>query len=243
MVLTTIDKKEIEKFSKLAKDWWNPNGKFKPLHLFNPVRINFIREKLISHFNLYTNSLHPLKKLKILDIGCVGGLLSEPLSRLGAQITGIDASNDNIVVARLHAKEMNLKINYIHCSPENLNFKNEFDVILNMEVVEHVSDVDLFISNCSKLIKQNGIMFVSTINKNLKSYIFAILGAEYILRWLPIGTHDWDKFLSPENLENIAKKNNFLIDETVGIEYNLLLNNWKRNKNSSVNYISTFLKS
>ena len=182
-------------------------------------------------------------KSKHLDIGCGGGLLSEPLSRLGAQMTGIDASNNNIEVARLHAKEMNLKINYSHCSPENLNFKNEFDVILNMEVVEHVSDVDLFISNCSKLIKQNGIMFVSTINKNLKSYIFAILGAEYILRWLPIGTHDWDKFLSPENLENIAKKNNFLIDETVGIEYNLLLNNWKKSQNYSVNYISTFLKS
>ena len=241
--MTTVNKLEIEKFSKLAKDWWNPNGKFKPLHLFNPVRINFIREKLISHFNLYANSSHPLKKLKILDIGCGGGLLSEPLSRLGAQMTGIDASNNNIEVARLHAKEMNLKINYFHCSPENLKFKNEFDVILNMEVVEHVSDVDLFISNCSKLIKQNGIMFVSTINKNLKSYIFAILGAEYILRWLPIGTHDWDKFLSPENLENIAKKNNFLIDETVGIEYNLLLNNWKESQNSSVNYISTFLKS
>jgi 2-polyprenyl-6-hydroxyphenyl methylase / 3-demethylubiquinone-9 3-methyltransferase len=242
MTFTTVDKKEVEKFSKLAKDWWNPNGKFKPLHLFNPTRIKFIKEKLISHFNLDTNSSTPLKKLKILDIGCGGGLLSEPLSRLGAQMTGIDASNTNIEVAKLHSKEMNLNINYVCSSPENLNFNEKFDVILNMEVVEHVSNVNLFINNCSKLIKKNGIMFVATINKNLRSYIFAILGAEYILRWLPIGTHDWDKFLSPENLEILTKKNNFSIDETVGMEFNLLLSKWRKSKNPSVNYISTFVK-
>jgi len=242
MAFTTVDKKEIEKFSKLAKDWWNPNGKFKPLHLFNPTRIKFIKEKLISHFNLNASCLSPLKKLKILDIGCGGGLLSEPLSRLGAQMTGIDASNNNIEVAKLHSKEMKLNINYICSPPENLNFNEKFDVVLNMEVVEHVSDKNLFINNCSKLIKKNGIMFVATINKNLRSYIFAILGAEYILRWLPIGTHDWDKFLSPENLEILTKKNNFSIDETVGMEFNLLLSKWRRSNNPTVNYISTFLK-
>ena len=242
MTFTTVDKKEIEKFSKLAKDWWNPNGKFKSLHLFNPTRIKFIKEKLISHFNLDISSLNPLKKLKILDIGCGGGLLSEPLSRLGAQMTGVDASNNNIEVAKLHSKEMNLNINYIFSSPENLNFNDKFDIILNMEVVEHVADVNLFINNCSKLIKKNGIMFVATINKNLRSYIFAILGAEYILRWLPIGTHDWDKFLSPENLEILTKKNNFSIDETVGMEFNLLLGKWKKSNNPAVNYISTFVR-
>ena len=242
MTFTTVDKKEVEKFSKLAKDWWNPNGKFKPLHLFNPTRIKFIKEKLISHFDLDANSLNPLKKLKILDIGCGGGLLSEPLSRLGAQMTGVDASNNNIEVAKLHSKEMNLDINYICSSPENLNFDYKFDVILNMEVVEHVSDVNLFINNCSELIKKKGFMFVATINKNLRSYVFAILGAEYVLRWLPIGTHDWDKFLSPENLEILTKKNNFVIDETVGMEFNLLLNKWKKSDNPSVNYISTFVK-
>ena len=165
--MTTVDKIEIEKFSKLAKDWWNPSGKFKPLHLFNPARIEFIKEKLIYHFKLDPNSEKPLEKLKILDIGCGGGLLCEPLNRLGATITGIDASDDNIKVANLHSKEMNLNIKYIHCSPENLNFKNEFDVILNMEVVEHVSNVSLFMQNCSKLIKKNGIMFVATIKQKI----------------------------------------------------------------------------
>ena len=240
--MTTIDKKEIEKFSKLAKDWWNPNGKFKPLHLFNPARIAFIKEKLISHFELNLNNEKPLKDLKILDIGCGGGLLCEPLSRLGATVTGIAPSNDNIEVAQLHSREMNLNIKYIRCSPEQLNFKNEFDVILNMEVVEHVSNINLFIKNCSKVINKNGIMFIATINKNLKSYIFAILGAEYILRWLPIGTHNWDKFLSPQDLEIITSKNNFLADETVGIKFNLLSKKWFKSNDTSVNYISTFLK-
>ena len=240
--MTTVDKTEIEKFSKLAKDWWNPNGKFKPLHLFNPARISFIKDKLISHFELNLNNEKPLEKLKILDIGCGGGLLCEPLTRLGAMLTGIDASNDNIAAAKMHSKEMNLNINYIRCSPEYLNFKNEFDVILNMEVVEHVPNVDLFIQNCSKLIKKNGIMFVATINKNLKSYVFAILGAEYILRWLPIGTHDWDKFLTPKELENIVKEKNFTLDDTVGMKFNFFLKKWHKSSDSSVNYISTFLK-
>ena len=240
--MTTVDKTEIEKFSKLAKDWWNPNGKFKPLHLFNPARIKFIKEKLISHFKLHLNAEKPLKGLEILDIGCGGGLLCEPLSKLGAKITGIDPSNDNIEIAKLHSKETNLNIKYICCSPENLNLNNKFDVILNMEVIEHVSNTNLFIKNCSKLIKKNGIMFVATINKNLKSFIFAILGAEYILRWLPVGTHDWDKFLTPEDLEIIASKNNFETDEIVGMKFNLLSKQWFRSSDSSVNYISTFLK-
>ena len=161
---------------------------------------------------------------------------------MGAVMTGIDASKNNIEVAKMHSNEMSLNIKYIHTSPENLNFENEFDAILNMEIVEHVTNVDLFIKNCSKLIKKNGIMFVSTINKNLKSYIFAILGAEYILRWLPIGTHDWNKFLTPQDLENITNNNNFLTDETVGMEFNLFSNKWLQSSNTSVNYISTFLK-
>ena len=157
-------------------------------------------------------------------------------------MTGIDASNHNIEVAKLHSKKMNLNITSIRCSPENLNFKSEFDVILNMEVVEHVSNINLFIKNCSKLVKKNGIMFVATINKNLKSYVFAILGAEYILRWLPIGTHNWDKFLTPEDLEIITNKNNFVTDEIVGMKFNLLSSNWSKSNDTSVNYISTFLK-
>jgi 2-polyprenyl-6-hydroxyphenyl methylase/3-demethylubiquinone-9 3-methyltransferase len=240
--LTTVNKTEVEKFSKMAEDWWNPNGKFRPLHLFNPARIEFIKKKLISYFDLDSNSQKPLKKLKILDIGCGGGLLCEPLSKLGAIITGIDPSKENIEVAKLHSKEMNLNINYIRCAPEKLNLENEFDVILNMEVIEHISNVNLFIKNCSKLIKKKGIMFVATLNKNLKSYIFGIVGAEYILRWLPIGTHDWDKFLTPQNLEDIVCNNNFTADETVGMKFNIFSNRWSVSNDTSVNYISTFLK-
>jgi len=240
--LTTIDKKEIEKFSELASDWWNPDGKFKPLHLFNPTRIKFIKEKIISHFHIAENLDEPFKKLKILDIGCGGGLLCEPLRRMGANITGIDASHNNIKAAKLHAKEMGLDIKYIHTSPENFNIKNKFDIILNMEVVEHVSNINLFIQNCSSLIEKEGIMFVATINRNLKSYVFAILGAEYILRWLPIGTHEWDKFLTPQELEIIAKKNNFHLNDLVGMSYNLIKKEWIKNNDPSVNYIATFLK-
>tara|TARA_B100000029_G_scaffold161335_1_gene157291 strand:- start:1740 stop:2465 length:726 start_codon:yes stop_codon:yes gene_type:complete len=241
--LSTIDKVEVEKFSKIANDWWNPNGKFKPLHIFNPARIKIIKDKIISYYSLDPLSEKPLSKVNILDIGCGGGLLCEPLKRLGAEITGIDASENNIKAAKLHAQEMDLDINYINCSPENLKINKKFKVILNMEIVEHVSDVNLFIQKCSSLIEKNGIMFVATINKNIKSYLFAIIGAEYILRWLPIGTHDWNKFLTPEELKNIAEKNNFVFDELIGMKFNLLLNKWKKSKDSSVNYITTFLKS
>jgi len=240
--LSTIDKKEIEKFSRLAKDWWNPNGKFKPLHLFNPTRIEFIKEKLVSHFTLDRNKKKLLKGLEILDIGCGGGLLCEPLTRLGAKMTGIDASKNNINVAKLHSKKMGLNIKYTNCSTENINTKKKFDVILNMEVIEHVSNVNLFINNCSKLIKKNGIMFVATINKNLKSYLFAIVGAEYILRWLPIGTHDWNKFLTPQELESVANKNKLIQNDMTGVKFNMFLNKWEISRDTSVNYISTFLK-
>jgi len=240
--LTTVDKKEIEKFSALSKDWWNPDGKFKPLHLFNPARISFLKNKLISHFNLDPSSKTPLQDLNILDIGCGGGLLCEPLKRLGANITGIDASLNNIEAAKLHAKGMNLDISYLHTSPENLKLQNKFNVILNMEIIEHVSNVGLFMENCSNLIVKNGIMFVATINKNLKSYMFAILAAEYILRWLPIGTHDWNKFLTPLELEKIAAEKNFLFEDITGMKFNLLFKKWSTTKDTSVNYISTFLK-
>ena len=239
---STVDKKEIEKFSRMAKEWWDPNGKFKPLHLFNPARIKFIKEKLISHFSLNQKNERPLAKLKILDIGCGGGLLCEPLYRLGAQITGIDASKNNINIAKAHSKEMNLDINYIHCLPEQLDFNVKFDVILNMEIVEHVSDLNYFIKSCTNLLKKDGIMFIATINRTLKSYLFAILGAEYILKWLPIGTHDWNLFVRPEELIKISKKNSLKINEIHGITYNPILDQWKTSKDTSVNYISSFIK-
>tara|TARA_Y100000591_G_scaffold282119_1_gene262292 strand:+ start:2949 stop:3677 length:729 start_codon:yes stop_codon:yes gene_type:complete len=237
----TINKKEIEKFSKIAQEWWNPDGKFKPLHKFNPIRISYIKENIISTFKL--NNIHnPLKNISILDIGCGGGLLSEPMCRLGATVTAIDASEKNINVAKIHAKKNNLKINYICSSPEKMKVKNKFDVILNMEIVEHVEDVDFFLKSCSNLLKKNGIMFVATLNKTLKSYVFAIVGAEYILRWLPIGTHEWEKFLKPENLISKLEQNNLNLDRIDGMKFNLLTDKWSLDSDKSINYIAKFIK-
>ena len=237
----TINKKEIEKFSKIASEWWNPQGKFKPLHKFNPVRIKYIKENSIKHFNIKSKNM-PLKKLKILDIGCGGGLLSEPMSRLGAKVTGIDASQQNINVAKTHSLEKKLKIKYICSSPERLKIKDKFDIILNMEIVEHVDDVNFFIKNCSKFLKRNGIMYIATLNKTLKSYIFAIVGAEYILRWLPIGTHDWQKFIKPSKLIGFAEHNSMKIKKIDGVVFNPLSNTWNIDNDKSVNYIAIFKK-
>ena len=238
---TTINKKEIEKFSKIAEEWWDPHGKFKPLHKFNPIRISYIKESIINSFKL-KEKVKPLEKVKILDIGCGGGLLSEPMSRLGAEVTGIDASDKNIEIAKFHARKDNLNIKYLCASPEKLNTNTKFDVILNMEIVEHVKDVDFFLQSCSKLLRKNGIMFVATINKTLKSYFFAIIGAEYILRWLPIGTHEWDKFVKPNELIKILKKYGLKLDSLDGMKFNLLKDEWKVSKDKSVNYIGRFIK-
>ena len=232
----TINKKEIEKFSKMADEWWSPEGKFKPLHKFNPIRIKYIRDNSIKHFKIKHKD-KPFKKLNILDIGCGGGLLSEPMYKLGGNVTGIDASFKNIEIAKIHAKKNNLKINYYCASPENLNSNKKFDVILNMEIVEHVDDVNFFIKKSSEFLKKNGIMFIATLNKTLKSYIFAILGAEYILRWLPIGTHEWDKFLEPEKLISISKKNFLELQNIHGMIYNPITDTWKLSNDKSVNYI------
>jgi 2-polyprenyl-6-hydroxyphenyl methylase / 3-demethylubiquinone-9 3-methyltransferase len=239
--MNSINSKEIEKFSKIAEEWWDPNGKFKPLHKFNPIRISYIKENIIKTFKL-DQKKSPLKNIKILDIGCGGGLLSEPMCRLGAEVTAIDASEKNIGVAKLHSKKNNLKINYICASPEKLKISKKFDVILNMEIIEHVEDVNFFLKSCTKLLKQNGIMFVATLNKTLKSYVFAIVGAEYILRWLPIGTHEWEKFLKPEELISILKKNNFSLDRVDGMKFNILTNKWSVSNDKSINYIAKFIK-
>jgi 2-polyprenyl-6-hydroxyphenyl methylase/3-demethylubiquinone-9 3-methyltransferase len=239
--MSSINKKEIEKFSKIASEWWNPKGKFKPLHKFNPIRIKYIKENIINNFKL-KNKIKPLKKINILDIGCGGGLLSEPMQRLGANVTGIDASIKNIKVAKLHAKKSKLNINYLCSSPEKLKINKKFDVILNMEIVEHVEDIHLFLKSCSKLLKKNGLMFVATINKTLKSYIFAIVGAEYVLRWLPIGTHEWEKFVKPEDLKNILRKNDLVLNRIDGMQFNVIKDEWSFSKDTSVNYITKFIK-
>ena len=239
--MNSINKKEIEKFSKMASEWWNPEGKFKPLHKFNPIRIKYIKQNIINNFKL-KNKTKPLSGISILDIGCGGGLLSEPMSRMGANVTGIDASDKNIKIAKLHSKKSKLKIKYLCSSPEKLKFKKKFDVILNMEIVEHVEDVDFFLKSCSSLLKKNGLMFVATINKTLKSYVFAIVGAEYVLRWLPIGTHEWEKFVDPQDLTKILTKYNLYLEKINGMKFNILKDEWNISSDLSVNYIGKFIK-
>jgi|TARA_B110000914_G_C15353652_1_gene395104 2-polyprenyl-6-hydroxyphenyl methylase/3-demethylubiquinone-9 3-methyltransferase len=235
--MSTVNKDEIEKFSKLAEEWWDINGKFKPLHMFNPIRIEYILENSLTYFKIDKNKTFPLKDLKILDIGCGGGLISEPMARLGADVTGIDASNKNINVAEAHAKKNNLNITYLNTVPESLSSQNKFDIILNLEVVEHVENLDLYLKSCFKLLKPKGIMFTATLNRTLTSYIKAIVGAEYILRWLPIGTHDWNKFIKPEELEKKITDLNFSIINSNGLSFNPLFQEWKKTKDLSVNYI------
>ena len=233
--MTTINKEEIQKFSDLAEEWWDVNGKFKPLHMFNPIRIEYITENIKQHFNINNNNF--LQKLNILDIGCGGGLISEPMARLGARVTGIDASEKNIKIAKLHANKSKLNIRYLTKSPEQLNEFERFDIILNLEIIEHVEDVSLYIDSCYKLLKKNGIMFTATLNRTFTSYIKAIIGAEYILRWLPIGTHDWNKFIKPQELEELLLSKNFKTTDIKGLEYNPITKKWKKSNNLKVNYI------
>ena len=237
----TINKKEIDKFSKLADEWWDPEGKFKPLHNFNPVRLRYIKDTITKKFGVKSEKF-PLKDIKILDIGCGGGLLSEPLSRLGATVTGIDASDRNIKVAKMHLQKSKLNIDYYCSSPEKFDAKSKFDVVLNMEIVEHVDNVDFFLLKSSELLKKNGLMFIATLNKTLKSYVLAIIGAEYILKWLPIGTHDWNKFLKPGDLINICKNNSLSLNNLIGVKFDILKNEWIVSEDSSVNYLAQFSK-
>ena len=235
--MTTINKEEIQKFSNLADEWWDVKGKFKPLHMFNPIRIEYILEKIKQHFNLSEGNNSLLKNFDILDIGCGGGLISEPMARLGANVTGIDASEKNIKIASLHSKKNKLKINYLNKSPEQLDNQKKYDLILSLEIIEHVENVDTYLKSCEKLLKKNGLLFTATLNRTLTSYLKAIIGAEYILRWLPIGTHDWNKFIKPEELEKQLINLNFRTIDISGLSFNPIISKWKRSNNLSVNYI------
>ncbi|MAK12153.1 MAG: bifunctional 3-demethylubiquinol 3-O-methyltransferase/2-polyprenyl-6-hydroxyphenol methylase [Candidatus Pelagibacter sp.] len=237
----TANKEEVNKFNKLAKEWWDPNGKFAPIHKFNPVRQEYLINKISEHFSFDLSIEKPFKKIDILDVGCGGGLLCEPLSRLGANMTGIDAARTNIEVAKLHMIESDLKINYLNKKPEEIIDK-KFDVILCMEIIEHVEDVDFFIDSCIKLLNKNGIIFFATLNKTLKSFVLAIIGAEYVLRWLPIGTHDWKKFISPNQIINKVSRHYLSYVETKGVVYNPLKKIWKLSNDIDVNYMCYFKK-
>lgn len=235
---TTIDQAEIDHFSRIAAEWWDPQGKFRPLHKFNPARLSYIKEKVCLAFDRDLNDEKPFKGLRFLDIGCGGGLLCEPMARLGGEVVGADASNTNIEVAKLHATQSGLNIDYRTTTAEDLAKAGEkFDIILNMEVVEHVSDVDLFMSESAKMVKPQGLMFVATLNRTLKSWGLAIIGAEYILRWLPKGTHDYNKFLTPDEITAKLNEAGLTVIDKLGITYNPFKDCWNRSKNTDVNYM------
>ncbi|NGN44915.1 bifunctional 2-polyprenyl-6-hydroxyphenol methylase/3-demethylubiquinol 3-O-methyltransferase UbiG [Mesorhizobium sp. CGMCC 1.15528] len=235
---STIDAGEVERFSALAAEWWNPNGKFRPLHKFNPVRLAYIRDQVAARFGRDAHAAKPFEGLRILDIGCGGGLLCEPMSRLGAEVVGADASETNIEVAKLHAAEAGVTVDYRATTAEALAEAGEkFDVVLNMEVVEHVADIDLFIAKCSEMVKPDGIMFVATINRTLKALGLAIVGAEYLLRWLPRGTHQYGKLVRPEELEGSLGKAGMRIINRTGVVYSPLADRWQKSKDMDVNYM------
>ncbi|MBT6222337.1 MAG: bifunctional 2-polyprenyl-6-hydroxyphenol methylase/3-demethylubiquinol 3-O-methyltransferase UbiG [Rhodobiaceae bacterium] len=234
----TIDPDEILKFSKISDEWWNVDGKFSALHKINPIRVKFIIDKITSHLNIsnkYSNLLH---KVNILDVGCGGGLLCEPLARLDANVTGIDADKKSLNVAISHAKDENLSINYTHLTLEDIiKAKKKYDVVLAMEVIEHVDNIEHFILQLSNIINPNGIIIFSSINRTIKSFLLAIIGAEYILRWVPTGTHNWNKFITPEELEKMLKINNIKLIETKGVVFNPIKYCWTASNDSSVNYM------
>jgi 2-polyprenyl-6-hydroxyphenyl methylase / 3-demethylubiquinone-9 3-methyltransferase len=235
---TTIDEGEVERFSRLSAEWWNPEGKFKPLHKFNPVRLAYLREEISGNFGSDLNSTRPFEGLRILDVGCGGGLICEPLSRLGATVVGVDASTTNIEVARLHAEQSGLSIDYRAETAEALDAAGErFDVVLALEVVEHVADVDLFLSSVANMVKPGGLLFVATINRTMKALAFAIVGAEYVLGWLPKGTHQYSKLVTPSEIEGpVTRSGLSMIDET-GIVFHPLADEWRRSKDMDVNYM------
>ncbi len=238
--MSTLNEQEVEKFSRIADQWWDESGKFKPLHKFNPSRISYIRKKICEIKGLSTDSKEPFKDLQILDVGCGGGLISEPMSRLGANVTGIDASEKNIKVAQIHSEKSGLKINYQQSLVEDFSKENsgKFDVVLALEIIEHVNNVDDFIANLAKLVKKDGIIFIATINRTVKSLLTAKIGAEYVLRWLEPGTHDWNKFLKPSEIDESASTNDLNLQELCGFKYCMFKDEWKEDhQDLDVNYI------
>ncbi len=241
---TTIDQEEIEKFSAIAAEWWDPFGKFKPLHKFNPIRLGHIRNEICEHLSLDRHGKKPFRGLRLIDIGCGGGLVSEPMARLGAQVIGIDAAEKNVKTALAHAAEQDLEIDYRATTVEALCEAGEgpFDVVLNLEVVEHVADVELFLSKSARLLRPGGIMIVATINRTMKALLTAKIGAEYVLRWLPAGTHDPRKFVRPTEIRDALENAGLQVRVPVGISYRPLLDAWRITDDASVNYMVTAVR-
>lgn len=239
----TVDASEVARFEKIARTWWDASGPMGVLHKFNPVRLQVIRDEAAKHFNRDIGTGKPLDGLSLLDIGCGGGLLCEPLTRLGAKVTGIDPAPTNVEVAKLHAGQTGLAIDYRQATVEELVARGErFDIVLSMEVVEHVADVPAFVKACCDAVKPNGLLVMATLNRTLKSFALAIVGAEYILRWLPRGTHSWDKFITPSELEKEISKHGLRIDYRGGVIFNPLMNQWKLSRDMDVNYMLSAVK-
>lgn len=234
----TVDPAEIARFSTLSETWWDPRGKMRPLHQLNPVRLAYIRDMACSHFSRDAAKMKPLAGLRLADIGCGAGLLCEPLSRMGAEVLGLDASATNIEVAKLHAEKSGATVDYRCTTAEDLAAAGEtFDIVLAMEVVEHVTDVSLFMETCAGMVKPGGLLFAATLNRTLKSFALAIVGAEYVLRWLPKGTHQWDKFVTPDELEAALTLGGIDILDRAGVSYDVLGDRWKLTRDMDVNYM------
>lgn len=242
--LNTVDPAEIAKFEAMADEWWDPTGKFKPLHMLNPCRLDYIIQQVAAQHGRETGGLRPFEGLRLLDIGCGGGLLCEPMARLGAEVVGVDAAERNIPVARVHAEAMGLEIDYRHTTAEALAAAGErFDAVLNMEVVEHVVDPQGFLDACASLVRPGGIMVTSTINRNPKSYLFAIVGAEHVMRWLPKGTHEWSKFITPDELFTMLSRAGLEPVDKRGFVFNPLGWSWHLSERDlSVNYVTAAVK-
>jgi 2-polyprenyl-6-hydroxyphenyl methylase/3-demethylubiquinone-9 3-methyltransferase len=239
--VSSIDPAEVERFSRIAAEWWDPRGKFAPLHKFNPIRLAFIREQALARFGRDPSARRPFEGLRLLDIGCGGGLLCEPMSRLGFSVTGVDASERNIGTASAHAAEQGLEIDYRASTAEALEAAGEppFDIILNMEVIEHVADPGDYLRTCGRLLAPGGLMIVATLNRTLKALALAKIGAEYILRWVPAGTHDWNKFLTPAELRGFLSDEPLAVDGPFGVAYDPLRDRWVRSSDSDINYMMT----
>jgi len=238
MSTSTVDEAEVARFSALAETWWDPRGKMAVLHKFNPVRLAYIRDATCKRFERNPKQRDCLKDLRILDIGCGGGILSEPLARLGATVTGADPAEKNIAVAKLHAEQSGVAVDYRATTAEALADTGErFDIVLAMEVVEHVADMKLFVARCAEMVKPGGLMIAATINRTLKSFALAIVGAEYVLRWLPRGTHQWDKFVTPDELEIAMERAGLRSTDERGVIYNLLADRWELSTDTDVNYM------
>ncbi len=238
---SSVDVAEVERFSRLAEEWWNPHGKFAPLHRFNPVRLGFIRDRALGRFGRDDKARRPFEGLRLLDIGCGGGLLSEPMARLGFDVTGVDASERNIGAAKAHAASLGLAINYLCTTAETLLAEESqpFDVILNMEVIEHVADRAGFLRDCSRLVAPGGLMIVATLNRTAKAMAMAVIGAEHVLRWLPVGTHDWKKFVRPEEMIAWLAGEHVEVEGPFGVSFNPLNGRWSQSGDADVNYMMT----